>query len=103
MDFIERVMSLVRKEYPEKTFDKDDKQLGTDIGALTDMAGMYRLSQEQDVFEFIMLSYRMGPGFELEPAHRKIHGVLTHRGMSGKIRIDRIYKLLFFSDDLTSS
>lgn len=96
--FVRDVLPLVRKKYPEKTFEVEDIALEAEINKIVESALHYNLSIGQAAYEFVLLSFRMEPGFELEPENKNILKILNHRRMEAEVKMEKVYDAVLFND-----
>lgn len=92
--FIDSEIARVRAERPEQAGKVPDELIRQFVDNAIQRAAALHLVAVGDVQRFIDLTFRLGRQFEDDPAHQAVRRLLEAFEVSGRLRLDRVDKLL---------
>ena len=92
--FVDGEIARVRRERPEQAARVDDERIRAFVEHVIQRAAVYELVGVADVQRFIDLNFRLGPNFEDRSEHQPVCVLLEALEVSGRIRLDRVDRLL---------
>jgi len=92
--YIDEEIARVRRERPEQAAKVEDERIRAFIEHAIARAAVHGLVGVSDVRRYTDLHFRLGPDFETREEHAPVLRLLEDQRVSGKLRLDRIDKLL---------
>lgn len=92
--YVDEEVARVRRERPEQAARVANEQIRAFIEQAIARAAEHGLVGVSDVRRYTDLHFRLGPDFETREEHAPVRRLLEDRAVSGKLRLDRIDKLL---------
>lgn len=92
--FVEGEVARVRRERPEQAARVEDDRIRQFVEHAIERAAAYQLVAVSDVQRYIDLNFRLGPNFEDRSEGQAVCVLLEALEVSGRIRLDRVDRLL---------
>ncbi len=92
--FIDAEVMRVRRERPAQAAQASDATIRQFVEHAVERAASYQLVAVGDVQRFIDLFFRLGRSFDEDPAYHEVRRLLEAFEVSGKLRLDRVDRLL---------
>lgn len=89
-NFEDRVVRLLREEFPEQSAGLDDGTIRRGIATLSDWCRQYAIEDENSVTKYIYLSWLLGARFETLPGNEWIYGIVRNLSRPSWDRMDII-------------